>query len=213
MYSIARKLVLAAALATAGFTAAPASATITIVDPCSAGYVTGAIACVGYVSKNQITGSLGSNTTAAEQEIINQLLSGPATSSTGSYAPPYALNTTKVLGALTGLNGSNIFNFGTAAAGSLTMSGLTVLGAHFGNTTDSEVNSVTAFWLFNFTTPTSTIYLTNGQGSSNAQIFATGPGAVPEPTSWALMLLGFGVIGSAMRRSSRRRGPVLLQIA
>jgi PEP-CTERM motif len=27
-----------------------------------------------------------------------------------------------------------------------------------------------------------------------------GPGAVPEPTTWAMMLIGFGAIGSAMRR-------------
>lgn len=38
------------------------------------------------------------------------------------------------------------------------------------------------------------------------------PGAVPEPASWALMLLGFGGIGMAMRRS-RRRNRSLMQIA
>ena len=38
------------------------------------------------------------------------------------------------------------------------------------------------------------------------------PGAVPEPATWALMLLGFGGIGTAIRRSRRRR-PALLQIA
>jgi hypothetical protein len=32
------------------------------------------------------------------------------------------------------------------------------------------------------------------------QIIASVAGAVPEPTSWALMLGGFGVIGAAMRR-------------
>jgi len=36
--------------------------------------------------------------------------------------------------------------------------------------------------------------------------------AVPEPASWAMMLIGFGAIGVAMRRNRRRRG-VLLQIA
>lgn len=38
------------------------------------------------------------------------------------------------------------------------------------------------------------------------------PGAVPEPASWAMMLLGFGGIGAAMRRS-RRRSATLLQVA
>jgi len=38
------------------------------------------------------------------------------------------------------------------------------------------------------------------------------PGAVPEPGTWALMLLGFGGIGMAVRRSRKRDGR-LLQIA
>lgn len=208
MFSFARKLVVAAVLATAGVIAVPASAAVSVVDPCSVGYVTGSIACVGYVGGNLITGATGSATTAAEQAIINQLLSGPATDSTSGYSPPYSLSTGTVLGALIDLNGTATLNFG-----SLSLSGLTVLGAHFGNNIDSDVNNVTAFWLFNFTTPTNTITLANGAGSSNAQIFATGPGAVPEPASWALMLLGFGVIGTAMRRSRRRAGEALLQVA
>jgi len=38
------------------------------------------------------------------------------------------------------------------------------------------------------------------------------PPSVPEPATWAMMLLGFGGIGMAMRRSRRRTG-ALLQIA
>lgn len=38
------------------------------------------------------------------------------------------------------------------------------------------------------------------------------PGAVPEPGTWALMLLGFAGVGSALRRSRRGNGR-LLQIA
>jgi hypothetical protein len=34
--------------------------------------------------------------------------------------------------------------------------------------------------------------------------------AVPEPATWAMMLLGFGAVGFAMRR---RRAPVLAQVA
>lgn len=36
--------------------------------------------------------------------------------------------------------------------------------------------------------------------------------AVPEPATWAMMLLGFGAIGTAMRRN-RRRNATLMQIA
>jgi hypothetical protein len=38
------------------------------------------------------------------------------------------------------------------------------------------------------------------------------PGAVPEPATWAMMLLGFGGIGMAMRRS-KRRSSTLMQVA
>lgn len=44
-------------------------------------------------------------------------------------------------------------------------------------------------------------------GDLNLQV-----GPVPEPATWAMMLLGFGGIGMAMRRSGRRNG-VLTQIA
>jgi len=37
--------------------------------------------------------------------------------------------------------------------------------------------------------------------------------AVPEPASWALMLVGFGGMGLALRRGRRRGKPALMQIA
>ena len=39
---------------------------------------------------------------------------------------------------------------------------------------------------------------------------AFGAAAVPEPGTWAMMLLGFGAVGFSMRR---RRRPALVQIA
>ena len=48
------------------------------------------------------------------------------------------------------------------------------------------------------------------------EIFQVGtpppPPAVPEPATWAMMLMGFGATGVAMRRSRRRKG-LLTQIA
>ena len=41
-------------------------------------------------------------------------------------------------------------------------------------------------------------------GGSGGSITAPPPGAVPEPSTWAMMLLGFGMIGSAMRRSRKQ---------
>jgi hypothetical protein len=53
--------------------------------------------------------------------------------------------------------------------------------------------------------------LFNNAGVSHVELFDHG-GAVPEPASWALMLLGFGGVGMAMRRSRKANGR-LLQIA
>lgn len=39
------------------------------------------------------------------------------------------------------------------------------------------------------------------------------PAPVPEPATWALMLLGFGGMGLALRRGRRRSKPALMQIA
>ncbi|HEV2594372.1 MAG TPA: FxDxF family PEP-CTERM protein [Sphingomicrobium sp.] len=51
--------------------------------------------------------------------------------------------------------------------------------------------------------------LSRGNGSYGGQGTLV-PRAVPEPATWAMMLLGFGAIGFSMRR---RRRPVLAQIA
>ncbi len=202
-----RRLIILALAGAAIAAAAPASAAVTPSnDPCTYGYVTGAIACQGYYGGNLITGTTGSATTAAEAAAISVLLTNAVSQGPG-YVPPYLLSTGTVLGALTGLNGTATLNFG-----SLNLSGLTVLGAHFGNNVESDPNNITAFWLLDLgSTTTHTITLTNGQGSSNAQIFATGTPAVPEPATWAMMLLGLGGIGMAMRRSPRKAA--LMQIA
>lgn len=202
-----RKLILALA-GTAIAAASPAYADVTPTnDPCTYGYVTGAVACQGYYGGNLITGSTNSATTTAENNAINQLITNAVSQGPG-YTPPYlGLDYDTVLGAVTDLNGSATLNFG-----SLNLSGLTIVGAHFGNNIDSDPNNITAFWLLDLgNNVTHTITLSNGQGSSNAQIFSTGTPAVPEPATWAMMLLGFGAVGVAMRRSPRKRA--LLQVA
>ena len=216
-------LLAAAAIAATAMAASPAMATPTPAptpanDPCTATWVVGAIACQGYYDKNWITGTTGSATTVDELAAINLLLTGTASTSdtlptdnTGAYNPPYTgLDYSKVLGSISGLNGSATLDFG-----SLNLTGLVILGAHFGATPDSVIDGkivpdVTAFWLIDLgATNTSILTLTDGKGSSNAQIFAVDPTpGVPEPATWAMMLLGFGAAGVAVRRSRRKKALV-----
>ena len=51
---------------------------------------------------------------------------------------------------------------------------------------------------------------TSGNGAFTGNIALSVIPGVPEPGTWALMLLGFGAVGTAMRR---RRQPGLLQLA
>lgn len=90
---------------------------------------------------------------------------------------------------------------GNDATGLLTfsqaISGNVIIGVHIGNA-DSGADQRTQFYLLNLTSPTTQLYL-NTQGLSDAVVIS-GVGTVPEPATWALMLLGFGGIGFAMRR-------------
>ena len=178
--------------------ASPASAAVVVVGPVE----------VGTPSCN--AWSFTQNETECAGGYEGNLLSGSAVTDSNGLAAIAALGGSggTALATITGLGGGNVLNFGQ------TLSGLTILGIHYGAA--GAAPEATSFFLFDLTSPTSTITITgrtgaNSLGTSNAFLFATG-GGVPEPTTWAMMLLGFGGIGMAMRRS-RRKDSRLLQIA
>jgi hypothetical protein len=90
-----------------------------------------------------------------------------------------------------------------------------VIGVHVGNTgsvTTPTYENQSVFFLFQGLNGQTTIDLGGlTQGFSNAALYNNTP-AVPEPATWAMMLLGFGGIGMAMRRNRQRSG-TLLQVA
>ena len=189
---------------------APAQAQTYSGTACSTtnGYISpAASACVGYYDNNL----LNSSNQTQQQSAIAALLATPAGQSSGLTAPSsinwnamVAAGDTFTQTALTG----NTFNFGT------TLYGWNVIGLHFGNNDDptNPPPDVTAFYLFNFGTggATGLTFSPDAKGFSNAAIYT--PGAVPEPATWAMMLLGFGGMGMALRRS-RRQSKYLMQIA
>jgi hypothetical protein len=82
------------------------------------------------------------------------------------------------------------------------LSGNTVIGIHFGG--GNTGYNGTGFWLLDVPVGTDTItwYSDTQKGISNAGLYLTQvPPAVPEPTTWALLLAGFAAVGAAMRRS------------
>ncbi|HJP69049.1 MAG TPA: PEPxxWA-CTERM sorting domain-containing protein [Sphingomicrobium sp.] len=103
-------------------------------------------------------------------------------------------------------------NFGT------TLFGPTIIGLHYGaaGNPNSVGSEATSFFLFDFTTPTSSITVDSRTGTSpnfglsNAALFSTG--SVPEPATWAMMLMGFAGMGFAVRRT-RRSSEGLMQVA
>lgn len=178
--------------------ATSAYATVEVSGSPNTGCATGPLAppadyCAGYYSMNLLGGSSADVT--AQQNAI-QLLPGFSTFTVDWTALTNA-NDIVSNGDVTGLN--NLL----ANAG-----GQVLVGFHWGNVPGAAGN-VSAFYLWN-NAATGSIHLTNTDGWSNAVLYTAGT-AVPEPATWAMMLLGFAGIGVSMRR--RRRPAGLAQLA
>lgn len=166
-----------------------AQAVVTVVGPVVAGqdsctnftFSVAIISCAGGYGGNLLQGSVtNSNDLAA--------LVALGAPNTGTFVGPK----------LEGLNAvTGVIDFSTL------MTGISVFGIHAGGA--GGTNS-TFFFRFDAGAGVDVITITgragaNNSGLSNSALFATGGvGAVPEPSTWAMMLIGFGAVGFSMRR-------------
>jgi hypothetical protein len=101
----------------------------------------------------------------------------------------------------------NLFAGTPSATAAFSLDGLSGVLTHSTGST-SDLDWQTFSQNFTATGPSATLTFTNLTGGANEGIFldAVSVGAaVPEPATWALMLLGFGFIGGAMRSAKRRQ--------
>lgn len=97
-------------------------------------------------------------------------------------------------------DGARTINFGQ------TFFGKTIIGAHFGNIGQPQdaYQNVSVFYLFDFgPAGANSITFVESRGLSNLYVF-NGNG-VPEPSTWAMLILGFGAVGGALRATRKRR--------
>jgi hypothetical protein len=110
-----------------------------------------------------------------------------------------ALTLTKVGGGTFTLTSFDYTNFGGpgsySVVGSLNGSGVYVFGA------SGDFSAVWQTVLGNGTSVDQLDFTFSARGTSlNIDNFTLGSGGVPEPASWALMIVGFGLVGVASRR-------------
>jgi hypothetical protein len=167
------------------FSAMPASAAAVLGSTaCSNGDISGATDCRGWFEGNLNSGN--ATDLANEALIINDLLG--TNTYTGSNLPFVDV---------TNLSGSTI-TFAQALTGTV------ILGVHVGAANGAGGIGYNGTAFYTLVDPGSSVTL-NVPGLSNARVF--GVAAVPEPGTWAMMLLGLGSLAWLIRRNRRAVRP------
>jgi hypothetical protein len=145
------------------------------------------ITCTGYISGNL----LNQSHSAQDLQILGNF----------PYASGWDGQAKDVLASATKLDKSGELNFG------VTLTGVTILGIHFGGGTGGPGGESTAFYVLDAAQGVNQLHLKYDSTFSNAYLFATGltrhVAAAPEPGTWVTMIMGFGMTGFQMRRRKR----------
>ncbi|WP_068875527.1 MULTISPECIES: PEPxxWA-CTERM sorting domain-containing protein [unclassified Phenylobacterium] len=154
----------------------------------AAGVQLGALDCSGWLQDNLNVDGLGVGTLdkrTARTDALNDLAGGSVFDA-ATLVPLAKYNT----------SGPTI-DFGQ------TLYGITLVGFHVGgaNGAGGIGYSGTAFFKFDAGAGMDS-FTFNMPGLSNAALYSTGV-AVPEPATWAMMIMGFGAAGALLRRRRR----------
>jgi hypothetical protein len=169
------------AAATAAFVSAPASATLVPSGTAcqNTDLVPTALQCTGFYAGN-LTAAGGP--TVADQQAALALLG-------------FTWGGVQIE-KLEGLSGTQLIDFTTL------LTGISYVSIHFGNGQGGPGNgNATAFYKLNAGAGLDTFRTIYG-ASSSAVLYGVSP-AVPEPATWGMMLLGFGIVGGALRQRRR----------
>jgi len=189
---------LAAAFTTSAYAAKPPAAASTPPPACAnTNVVLNALDCSGFYAGNLVKGAVSAEEKAALLDLTPSL----ATNIGDAYI-------TK----LDALGGTLDLTFT-----GYQFYGLTYFGIHFGAakgaTPAGPGQDATGFYVVDFgDTGGNTLHLNVG-GSSNVAVYSTKdkpfevPG-VPEPATWAMMIIGFGGVGAMVRRRRETLGAV-----
>jgi hypothetical protein len=178
-----------AALAACVFATGAQAVLPVTVAPCAGTDITpNAQACLGFYGGQYLSGNAGD--VAVQKEALGLL--------------GFVWDGTTVVEEFSGLSGSDP-TFLTS------LNGVSWLAIHWGGGADSPLpngGSSTSFYRFDAGTDLHTVVLNYGS-SSDAKLYFTGNenpggGPVPEPATWAMMLVGFGGMGAVLRRNRRQ---------
>lgn len=135
----------------------------------------------------------------ALQQISFNILNGAASLITFNLVP---------LGPQATISDATSVTVSIAGQSPVTITGLDGNGQNFYGIVATAGEQLTGLSFGNFSPAGSGI-----QALNQVRLNLVPAAAVPEPGTWAMMLLGFGAMGTAMRRSRRRNAKTLLQMA